>query len=104
VAGSGQYRRMGAILQINRDFPFQVALSFDEAAMDVLDWLEGQTLEWDMYVDLPADTIRYCFRTMADAMSFKRRFGDAAEGRAVVGGAVRGGCGEFTCAASSLRS
>ena len=78
--------RIGAILQINRDFPFQVALSFDEAAMDVLDWLEGQTLEWDMYVDLPADTIRYCFRTMADAMSFKRRFGDAAEGRAAVGG------------------
>ena len=32
------------ILQINRDFPFQVALSFDEAAMDVLDWLEGQSL------------------------------------------------------------
>ena len=64
---------MGAILQINRDFPFQVALSFDEAAMDVLDWLEGQSLDWDMYVDLPADTIRYCFRTMADAMSFKRR-------------------------------
>jgi hypothetical protein len=78
--------RMGAILQINRDFPFQVALSFDEAAMDVLDWLEGQTLEWDMYVDLPANTIRYCFRTMADAVSFKRRFGDAAEGRAVAGG------------------
>jgi hypothetical protein len=39
-----------------------------------------------MYVDLPADTIRYCFRTMTDAMSFKRRFGDAAEGRVVVGG------------------
>ena len=78
--------RMGAMLQINRDFPFQVALSFDEAAMDVLDWLEGQTLEWDMYVDLPANTIRYCFRTMADAVSFKRRFGDAAEGRAVAGG------------------
>jgi len=77
---------MGAILQINRDFPFQVALSFDEAAMDVLDWLEGQTLAWDMYVDLPANTIRYCFRTMADAIAFKRRFGDAADGQAVVGG------------------
>ena len=47
---------------------------------------KGRSLDWDMYVDLPADTIRYCFRTMADAMSFKRRFGDAAEGRAVVGG------------------
>jgi hypothetical protein len=28
--------RMGVILEINRDFPFQVALSFDEAAMEVL--------------------------------------------------------------------
>jgi hypothetical protein len=73
---------MSAILRINRDFPFQVALSFDEAAMDVLDWLEGQSLEWDMYVDLPANTIRYCFRTMAQATAFKRRFGEAAEGRA----------------------
>jgi hypothetical protein len=69
---------MSAILQINRNFPFQVALAFDEAAMDVLDWLEGSTLvEWDMYVDLPENTIRYCFRTMADAIAFKRRFGDA---------------------------
>lgn len=76
---------MSAILQINRDFPFQVALSFDEAAMDVLDWLEDQSLEWDMYVDLPANTVRYCFRTMADAVGFKRRFGEAVEGRAVVG-------------------
>jgi hypothetical protein len=37
---------MGVILEINRDFPFQVALSFDEAAMEVLDWLED--------CDLPA--------------------------------------------------
>jgi hypothetical protein len=77
---------MSVILQINRDFPFQVALSFDEAAMDVLDWLEGQSLDWDMYVDLPENTIRYCFRSMADAMAFKRRFGDAAEGRAIASG------------------
>ena len=47
---------MSMILQINRDFPFQVALSFDEAAMDVLDWLEAQSLEWDMYVDLPENS------------------------------------------------
>jgi hypothetical protein len=77
---------MSMILQINRNFPFQVALSFDEAAMDVLDWLEAQSLEWDMYVDLPENTIRYCFRSMADAMAFKRQFGDAAEGRAVACG------------------
>jgi len=77
---------MSMILQINRDFPFQVALSFDEEAMDVLDWLEAQSLEWDMYVDLPENTIRYCFRSMADAMAFKRQFGDAAQGRAVAGG------------------
>lgn len=73
---------MSVVLQINRDFPFQVALAFDEAAMDVLDWLEGQTFEWDMYVDLPANTIRYCFRSVSDAIAFKRRFGDAAEERA----------------------
>ena len=77
---------MSAILQINRDFPFQVALTFDEAAMDVLDWLEGQSLEWDMYVDLPGNSIRYCFRSMVDAMAFKRRFSDAAEGRVVASG------------------
>jgi len=77
---------MSVILQINRDFPFQVALSFDEAAMDVLDWLEGQSLEWDMYVDLPEDTVRYCFRNLADATAFKQRFWDAQERRAVAGG------------------
>ncbi len=73
---------MSVVLQINLDFPFQVALAFDEAAMDVLDWLEGQSFEWDMYVDLPANTIRYCFRSVVDAIAFKRRFGDAAEARA----------------------
>ncbi len=42
-----------------------------------------------MYVDLPANTIRYCFRTMADAVSFKRRFGMMRRrdgGRSRVGG------------------
>jgi hypothetical protein len=79
-------RPMGVILQINRDFPFQVALAFDEAAMDVLEWLEGQSIEWDMYVDLPANTIRYCFRSAPDAIAFKRRFGDAMEDRAATAG------------------
>jgi hypothetical protein len=74
---------MGVILAINRDFPYQVALSFDEAAMEVLDWLEDGDLEWDMYVDLPANVVRYCFRTIADAAAFKQRFVHAAEGRAV---------------------
>jgi len=77
---------MGVIFEINRDFPYQVALSFDEAAMDVLDWLEDCAFEWDMYVDLPESRIRYCFRTLADASAFERRFGDASEGRAVASG------------------
>ena len=72
---------MSIILEINRDFPFQVALSFDEAAMDVLDWLEGCSFEWDMYVDLPENTIRYCFRTLVDASAFKSQFGEALEER-----------------------
>lgn len=76
---------MSVILEINRDFPFQVALSFDEAAMEVLDWLEGAPFEWDMYVDLPANTVRYCFRTIADASAFKQRFYHAPERRAVSG-------------------
>jgi hypothetical protein len=65
---------MSAILQINRDFPFQIALSFDDAAMEVLDWLEDCPFEWDMFVDLPENTVRYCFRSMADASAFKQRF------------------------------
>jgi hypothetical protein len=41
---------MSVIFEINRDFPFQVPLSFDEAAMDILDWLEECAFEWDMYI------------------------------------------------------
>jgi hypothetical protein len=67
---------MSVLLAINRDFPFQVPLSFDEAAMDVLSWLEDSAFEWDMFVDLPDNTIRYCFRTLDDAAAFKRRFGE----------------------------
>ena len=44
--------------------------------MDVLDWLEDADFEWDMYVDLPENTIRYCFRTLEAASAFKRRFGE----------------------------
>jgi hypothetical protein len=73
------------IFEINRDFPYQVLLSFNEAAMEVLDWLEECDFEWDMYVDLPANTVRYCFRTLEDAASFRRRFEHAPQGRAVSG-------------------
>ena len=77
---------MSVISEINRDFPYQVALSFDDATMDVLDWLEGRSFPWDMYVDLPANTVRYCFRTLADASAFSHRFENAQEGRAVASG------------------
>jgi hypothetical protein len=66
--------RMGILLEINRNFPFQVALSFDDAAMEVLEWLDDAPFEWDMYVDLPENSIRYCFRAAADAVAFKQRF------------------------------
>jgi hypothetical protein len=77
---------MSVVLEINRYFPYQVALPFDEDAMDVLDWLEGSKFQWDMYVDLPENTVRYCFRTLDDALAFKRRFGDASQGRALASG------------------
>jgi hypothetical protein len=77
---------MSVVLEINRDLPYQVTLSFDEEAMDVLDWLEDCEFEWDMYVDLPENTVRYCFRSLDDASAFKRQFGNAAQGRAVAGG------------------
>jgi hypothetical protein len=38
-----------------------------------------------MYVDLPENCIRYCFRRVADATSFKQHFKDAQERRAVGG-------------------
>jgi hypothetical protein len=54
--------------------------------MEVLTWLDERSFEWDMYVDLPASAVRYCFRTLADATAFKRRFVRAAQRRTVVGG------------------
>jgi hypothetical protein len=74
---------MSVIFAINRDFPYQVALSFDEIAMEVLAWLDDRSFEWDMYVDLPASEVRYCFRSSAGAASFKQRFVDATQRRAV---------------------
>jgi len=77
---------MSVIFAINRDFPYQVALSFDEIAMEVLAWLDDRVFEWDMFVDLPSGAVRYCFRSMADAAAFSRRFVDATQRRTVVGG------------------
>ena len=60
--------------EINRDFPFQIALSLDDELKGVLDWLDERIGRWDMYVDLEDHTIRYCFRDQRDAADFKRRF------------------------------
>jgi hypothetical protein len=80
---------MSVLLQINRDFPFQIPLPFDEAAMEVVEWLDDTPFEWDMYVDLPANCIRYCFRTMLDAAAFKQRFADGSTKRRAIGGGHR---------------
>ena len=76
---------MSIIFDINRDFPFQVAMTFDEIAMDMLDWLDSATFQWDMYVDLPDNTVRYCFRRLVDASAFKRQFGHEMQRRAAAG-------------------
>ena len=76
---------MSVIFDINRDFPFQVALTFDDIAMDMLDWLDGCAFTWDIYVDLPENTVRYCFRTLADASIFRRQFGQETARRAAAG-------------------
>ena len=65
---------MALIDQINRDFPYQVSLSLDDRLDGVLDWLDARLGRWDMYVDLREQTIRYCFKDLADASAFNRRF------------------------------
>ena len=65
---------MSLVDDINRDFPFQVTLSLDGELLGVLDWLDARLGGWDMYVDLRDQTIRYCFRDLADATAFSRRF------------------------------
>ena len=67
-------------------FPFQVPLSFDDAAMEVLELLDDAPFEWDMFVDLQDNAIRYCFCTLTDAMAFRLRFGNASERRAGASG------------------
>jgi hypothetical protein len=59
---------------INRDYPYQVALPLDDKLVGVLDWLDERLGRWDMYVDLRDQTIRYCFRDEADAFAFSRCF------------------------------
>ncbi|MEA2872694.1 MAG: hypothetical protein QOH67_2670 [Hyphomicrobiales bacterium] len=60
--------------EIDRDFPYQVALSLDDKLTGVLDWLDERLGRWDMYVDLEEHTIRYCFLDPADAQDFIRSF------------------------------
>lgn len=86
TGGDDQTAFAEPIQRINRDFPYQVALSFDEIAMEVLAWLEDRSFEWDMYVDLRAGAVRYCFRSSEDATAFKQRFVHASQRRAVGGG------------------
>jgi drug/metabolite transporter (DMT)-like permease len=45
-----------------------------------------RSFEWDLYVDLPASAVRYCFRTPAVATAFKQRFVHATQRRGVGGG------------------
>jgi len=59
---------------INRHYPYQVALPLDDKLVGVLDWLDERLGRWNMYVDLRDQTIRYCFRDLADALAFSRRF------------------------------
>lgn len=65
---------MSVIDGINRDYPFQVKLSLDDPVGGILDWLDDRIGRWDMYVDLKDQSVRYCFRELADASAFNRRF------------------------------
>ena len=63
---------------IDREFPFQIALSLDDGLKGVLDWLDERIGRWDMYVDLEGHTIHYCFR---DARTRSRSSGALCCGR-----------------------
>ncbi len=77
--------RHGCAFRNQSRLSFQVALSFDDAAMEVLEWLDEAPFEWDMYVDLPENCIRYCFRVAVDAMAFKLQFASDLQRRAAGG-------------------
>ena len=54
----------------------QVALSFEEAAIEVLEWLDDASFEWDIYIDHDGKWFHvYCFSEPADARKFMERFG-----------------------------
>ena len=93
MAAQGHYDEpaaMSVILAINRDFPFQVALSFDDAAMEVLDWLEGCSFSGTCMSIFRQTACDIAFRTVTDAWAFKQQFAHAQEGRAVAGQHERG--------------
>ena len=69
---------MSVLEQINRDFPYQVVLSLDDKVDGIPDWLDQRIGNWDMYVDLKDQSIRYCFQHLADAYAFNRLFSKAA--------------------------
>jgi hypothetical protein len=77
---------MSIILRIDRDFPLPTGAVFQRDRDGMLAWLDERSFEWDMCVDLPAGAARYCFRTLAGATVFKRRFVYATQRRTVVGG------------------
>jgi hypothetical protein len=62
---------MAVIDDINRECPYQISVPLD--LKGVLDWLYDRT-EWDIYVDRHQGSIRYCFKNLADASAFNRRF------------------------------
>jgi len=45
-----------------------------------------QPIPPDLVDDLPENTVRYCFRTLADAATSKWQFGNASERRAAAAG------------------
>jgi hypothetical protein len=48
-------------------FPFQVPLSFEDAAMEVLELLDDAPFEWDMFVDLQDNAPR-SFQTIMNTI------------------------------------
>jgi hypothetical protein len=77
--------RMSVVLEINRDFPTRSRCPSMRRRWTY--WIGSITANSSgICTSLPENTVRYCFRTLDDASAFKRRFGNAPQGRAVVGG------------------
>jgi hypothetical protein len=75
---------MSLINEISQHFPYQVALSFDEDATGVLEWLDARSFPWDMYVDIAFVTPHMRLRSAAASGSCAKP-DDLSEGRAVAG-------------------